>query len=169
VPHIFDDGMVLQRDKPVPPRPTEPKPSPAFDRNNPAAAFNGVIAPFAGLSVKGAIFYQGINNAVGGARPALYTKTFANLIPEWRRTFRDDELPFGICQMVSWGFPAEIEDTEINMVSGAPYIREAQLKAHLAHPDTGFVVAYDLGHIQMHSPYKVPLGERIARWALATQ
>jgi hypothetical protein len=55
------------------------------------------------------------------------------------------------------------------MVSAAPFIREAQLRAHLAWPDTGFVVAYDLGHIQMHSPYKAPLGERIARWALATQ
>ena len=54
------------------------------------------------------------------------------------------------------------------MVSAAPYIREAQLKAHLAYPETGFVAAYDLGHIQMHSPFKVLLGERIARWALAT-
>jgi sialate O-acetylesterase len=55
------------------------------------------------------------------------------------------------------------------MVSAAPYMREAQLKAHLAHRETGFVVACDLGHIQMHSPFKTPLGERLARWALATQ
>jgi sialate O-acetylesterase len=155
--------------KAVPPKPTEPKPSPAVNRNNPGAAYNGIIAPIAGLSVKGAIFYQGINNAVGGARPSLYAKTFTNLIPAWRRTFRDEKLPFGICQMVSWGFPPEVKDTEINMVSSAPYIRESQLTAHRAHPDTGFVVAYDLGHIQMHSPYKTALGERIARWALATQ
>ena len=71
--------------------------------------------------------------------------------------------------MVSWGFPPTIENTEKAMVSSAPYIRESQLKAHKAHPDTGFVVAYDLGHIQMHSPFKTPLGERLARWALATQ
>jgi hypothetical protein len=48
-------------------------PSPAVDRNNPGASYNGVIAPIAGLSIKGAIFYQGIDNAVGGDAPhALY-------------------------------------------------------------------------------------------------
>ncbi|NQU24074.1 MAG: hypothetical protein HQ567_22555 [Candidatus Nealsonbacteria bacterium] len=155
--------------KPIPPKPTEPKPSPAANRNNPGASYNAIIAPLAPFAIKGAIFYQGINNAVGGARPALYTKTFTALIPEWRRTFGDEELPFGICQMVSWGFPPTLDDTESGMVSAAPFIREAQLKAHRAFPETGFVAAYDLGHIQMHSPYKVPLGERIARWALATQ
>ncbi len=151
------------------PKPTEPKPSPAVDRNNPGAAYNGVIAPIAGLSIKGVLFYQGINNSVGGARPSLYRKTFSALIPEWRRTFEDENLPFGIIQMVSWGFPPYMTDLETRMVSSAPYIREAQLQAHLDHDNTGFVCAYDLGHIQMHSPYKAPLGERIARWALATQ
>ena len=155
--------------KPVPPKPTEPKPSPAVNRNNPGASYNAIIAPFAGLSVKGALFYQGINNAVGGARPKLYAKTYTELIPEWRRTFNDPNLPFGICQMVSWGFPPTLDDTERGMNSAAPFIREGQLKAHLANANTGFVVAYDLGHIQMHAPFKVPLGERIARWALATQ
>ena len=155
--------------KTVPPKPTKPRPSPAFDRNNPGAAHNAVLHPISGMAVKGAIFYQGINNAVGGARPAMYAKTFAALIPEWRRVFRDPKLPFGFCQMVSWGFPPKLDETENLMATPAPFIRESQLKAHLAHPDTGFVVAYDLGHIQMHSPYKVPLGERLARWALATQ
>jgi len=162
-------GKLKDEGKTVPPKPTDPKPSPAVNRNNPGASYNAIIAPFARFAVKGALFYQGINNAVGGARPKLYTKTFAALVPEWRRTFRDEALPFGICQMVAWGFPPKIENTEKAMVSSAPYIREAQLKAHLAYPDTGFVVAYDLGHIQMHSPFKTPLGERLARWALATQ
>ncbi len=158
-----------EQGKPIPPKPTEPRPSPAANRNNPGASYNAIIAPIAGLAVKGALFYQGINNAVGGARPGLYARTFAALIPEWRRAFGDPKLPFGIVQMVSWGFPPKIENTETAMVSAAPYIREAQLEAHLAHPDTGFVCAYDLGHIQMHSPFKAPLGERMARWALATQ
>ncbi len=153
----------------IPPKPTAPNPSPAFDRNNPGAAYNAILAPMAGMAVKGAVFYQGINNAVGGARPALYAKTFAAMIPEWQQVFRDAKLPFGICQMVSWGFPPEIDRTEELMASPAPFIRESQLQAHLTRPETGFVVAYDLGHIQMHSPFKVPLGERLARWALATQ
>ena len=39
--------------KPTGERPTEPKPSRAVDRNNPGAAYNAIIQPFAGLSVKG--------------------------------------------------------------------------------------------------------------------
>lgn len=155
--------------KTVPPKPTEPKPSPAVNRNNPAASYNGIIAPFASLNIKGALFYQGINNAVGGARPQLYAKTYSALIPEWRRAFQQPDLPFGMIQMVSWGFPPHMQEVETSLVSAAPYIREAQLKAHLEHPGTGFVCAYDTGHIQMHSPFKTVLGERIARWALATQ
>ncbi|MFT4549562.1 MAG: sialate O-acetylesterase [Pseudoalteromonas tetraodonis] len=155
--------------KPAPDKPTKPKPSPAVNRNNPAAAYNGVIAPFERFNIKGALFYQGINNAVGGARPQLYAKTYTALIPEWRRVFGQAELPFGIIQMVSWGFPPNMQETETSLVSAAPFIREAQLKAHLAHPNTGFVCAYDTGHIQMHSPFKSILGERISRWALATQ
>ena len=167
----WEDRAKKQKEegKTVPPKPTEPKPSPAVNRNNPGASHNGILAPIARFSIKGALFYQGINNAVGAAQPALYAKTYTELIPEWRRTFGDENLPFGICQMVSWGFPPKIEDIERGMESAAPFIREAQLKAHLAHPETGFVAAYDLGHIQKHSPFKTPLGERIARWALATQ
>jgi len=53
------------------------------------------------------------------------------------------------------------------MLHKASGVREAQLKAHLQHKNTGLVCTYDLGHIQMHSPYKRPIGERAARWALA--
>lgn len=151
------------------PKPLEPKASPAANRNNPGASYNGMIAPIAPYTLKGILFYQGINNAVGSASPSVYRQTFGALIPEWRRSFGDENLPFGIIQMVSWGFPPYMTDLETRMVSAAPFIREAQLQAHLDHDNTGFVCAYDLGHIQMHSPYKAPLGERIARWALATQ
>lgn len=49
------------------PKPHDLRPGPAFDRNNPGASFNGMIAPFAGFAIKGAIFNQGFNNALGDA------------------------------------------------------------------------------------------------------
>lgn len=153
--------------KTPPPKPTEPLPSPAINRNNPGASYNAIVAPIAGYTVRGALFYQGINNCVGSPRPGLYRKTFGALIGEWRRVFGDKEMPFGICQTISWGFPADGRNLERDALAAAPYIREAQLKAHLGSENTGLIVTFDLGHIQMHAPYKKPIGERAARWALA--
>ena len=53
------------------------------------------------------------------------------------------------------------------MLHKAAGVREAQANAHQKYNNTGLVCTYDLGHIQMHSPYKRPIGERAARWVLA--
>lgn len=55
------------------------------------------------------------------------------------------------------------------MLDAAPYIREAQLKVARALPDVGFAPAYDQQVPWYHPHKKVQLGERMARWALATQ
>ena len=94
-------------------------------------------------------------------------KTFPLLIPDWRKAFGDTELPFCIVQMTSFGWPVDEDEPEQAMLHKAAGVREAQAKAHRKHNDTGLVCTYDLGHIQMHSPYKRPIGERAARWALA--
>lgn len=134
----------------------------------PGGCFNGLIAPIQRLAIKGVLFYQGENNCVGGqGRPNLYLKTFPALIPDWRQAFHDDDLPFCIVQLSSFGHPDDIDDPEDAMLHKASGIREAQTKARLLHANTGLVCTYDLGHVQMHSPFKRPIGERAARWALA--
>jgi len=151
------------------PKPEDLRPGPAFDRNNPGASYNGMIAAFAGFSVKGAIFNQGYNNALGDARPALYAKTFQAMIRDWRRAFRDEDMPFGIVELTAGGQPQTLENFELRMLDAAPYIREAQFKAYRDLPHVGFACAYDQQVPWYHPHKKVQLGERIARWALATQ
>jgi sialate O-acetylesterase len=139
-----------------------------YRQNFPGGCFNALIAPIQKFRIKGAIFYQGINNCVSsGGRPNLYMKTFPALIPDWRKAFDDPEMPFCIVQMTSFGYPVKEDEPEITVLHKAAGIREAQTKAHLKHKNTGLVCTYDLGHIQMHSPFKKPIGQRAARWALA--
>jgi len=135
----------------------------------PGGCFNGLIAPIRKFAIKGAIFYQGENNCVAGqARPNLYQKTYPALIPDWRKAFSDPDLPFCIVQLCSFGGPDDENEPEVNVLHRAAGVREAQLKAHLQFKNTGIVPTYDLGHVQMHSPFKRPIAERAARWALAT-
>jgi len=151
------------------PKPDDLRPGPAFDRNNPGASYNGMIVPLAGFSVKGAIFNQGYNNALGDARPRLYAKTFQAMIGDWRRTFGDQQMPFGIVELTAGGEPQTLENFELRMIDAAPFIREAQFRAYRELEGVGFACAYDQQVPWYHPHKKVLLGERIARWALATQ
>jgi len=151
----------------APPKPDVPK-TYTYRQSFPGGCFNALIAPIQRFAIKGVLFYQGINNCVGGqGRPNLYMKTFPALIPDWRKAFDDPDLPFCIVQMTSFGWPDDENESEVTMLHKAAGVREAQTNAHLQHGSTGLVCTYDLGHIQMHSPYKRPIGERAARWALA--
>jgi len=151
------------------PKPEDLRPGPAFDRNNPGASYNGMIACLAGFAIKGAIFNQGYNNALGDARPGLYAKCFQAMIRDWRRAFRDGEMPFGIVELTAGGQPQTLDNFELMMIDPAPYIREAQLRASRELPQVGFACAYDQQVPWYHPHKKLQLGERIARWALATQ
>ena len=139
------------------------------DRNNPGASFNGMMGVFGGLTVKGFIFHQGYNNALGDARPNLYEKNLQLMIQEWRRVFRDAALPFGIIELSAGGEPQTLDNFWVQMMDPAPYIREGQLKAYLELSKTGFVSAYD-EQVNWYHPFKkLELGERMARWALGSE
>jgi sialate O-acetylesterase len=152
----------------------EPSPKPVvpetykYTQGFPGGCFNALIAPIQKFSIKGVLFYQGMNNSVGKqANPNLGMKMYSALIPDWRKAFGEKDLPFCMIQMTSWGLPNDVNEPENVMPSKASGTREAQTNAHLQNENTGLVCTYDLGHIQMHSPNKKPIGTRAARWALA--
>ena len=150
------------------PKPTEPNQDPATDRNHPGGSFNGMITPYASLNIRGAIFNQGYNNALGDARPQLYAKVFRTMIQDWRRAFRNEAMPFGIVALTAGGEPQTLANYEERQVDAAPFIREAQAKAWQALEHVGFAPAYDQQVPWYHPHKKYELGERIARWALFT-
>ncbi len=151
------------------PKPVEPSPNPALDRNFPGSSYTGMISVIAGLSVKGAVFHQGYNNAMEDSRPKLYALNFKALIKDWRKAFNDKDLPFGIIEFSAGGAPQTLDNYEVTMIDAAPYIREAQFNAFLNIPNTGYACSYDQQVNWYHPQKKEEAGARMARWALSTQ
>ncbi len=120
--------------------------------------YNGMIAPLQPFAIRGAIWYQGETNVLRKNGLAYYDKMKA-LIEGWRRTWGQD-LPFYFVQIAPWSGrygPGEL-----------PALWEAQV-ASLKIPGTGMVVITDLvDNIKdIHPRSKRPVGDRLARWALA--
>lgn len=151
------------------PKPTEASPNPRFDRNFPGSSYTGMISVFAGLTAKGILFHQGYNNALDDSRPKQYAINFKTLISDWRLTFEDKDFPFGIIEFSAGGEPQTHDNYELRMIDPSPHIREGQFKAFKELSNTGYVCSYDQQVNWYHPQKKVELGERIARWALATQ
>ena len=131
-----------------------PRPYPRGAQNEPTALFNGMIAPLIPYAIKGAIWYQGEENA---SRAAQYQTLFPALIRDWRGRWREGNFPFLFVQLANFqpdqAQPADYEWAEL---------REAQRQT-LSLPNTGMAVAIDLGDPgNIHPRNKQAVGRRLA-------
>ncbi len=155
--------------------PTDLKPGPPMDQNRPGNCYASMIGPLIGLQVKGAIFHQGYNNCFNGTEGTImYRDVFPKMITAWRTAFNDPEMPFGILSLCTEGTVQSLNNYCEMMANPGPYIREAQYQTFLdfhnaGDKNIGFTSTYDLRRRWYHPQLKIPAGERIARWALATQ
>ncbi len=172
VARMEKEGNEIPADRTVP---SDLRPGPAMDQNRPGNCYASMIAPIAGLGVKGVIFHQGYNNCFEGTPGAnLYYQVFPEMITAWRAAFNSPELPFGILSLCTEGPPQTRDNYAEQMANAGPYIREAQYQTFLdfhekGDTNIGFASTYDLRRRWYHPQLKIPAGERIARWALATQ
>jgi sialate O-acetylesterase len=134
------------------------------DKGQPGGMLNGCITPLALCSLKGVLFYQGENNSFTvGWKP--FPKTYPSVISDWREIFRDPQLPFGLVQIAGW---SNRRSMEYDMNHHCNIVREVQFNTWQATPNTGLVVTFDTNSSQgIHPIRKLPVGERLARWALA--
>ncbi|MGC6565021.1 MAG: sialate O-acetylesterase [Akkermansiaceae bacterium] len=131
----------------------------------PAGAFNAMIAPLSGLTIRGALFYQGENNSFGDAW-IPFRETFPAVISDWRKLFQDDELPFGIIQIAGWSTRRSMT---YDMNHHTNVVREQQFLTWRKTPKTGLIVSFDANsNDSIHPGRKYPVGDRSARWALST-
>jgi sialate O-acetylesterase len=172
VARMTKEGKAIPSDRKVP---TELRPGPAADQNRPGNCYASMIAPIAGMAVKGAIFHQGYNNCFDGSEGALmYYHIFPKMITSWRAAFNDPEMAFGILSLCTEGKRQTLDDYVELMANAGPHVREAQYKTFLdfykaGDKNIGYASTFDLRRRWYHPQLKVPAGERIARWALATQ
>lgn len=126
--------------------------NPIQDQHNPTVCFNGMIAPVVGFAIRGVLWYQG--ESITAPRE-LFPRWNERLITGWRKLWNRD-LPFYFVQL------AALENN-----SNSPQVREWQAEA-LKVPNTAMAVTIDIGDQKdVHPHNKAPLGERLARIALA--
>lgn len=130
---------------------------PAGPNMNPSLLYNAMIHPIIGFPLKGAIWYQGENNA---SRAYDYRTLFPTLIRDWRTKW-ENEFPFYWVQLANYKSkdkePADSDWAEL---------REAQTLT-LSLPFTGQAVITDIGEANdIHPRNKQDVGLRLALIAL---
>lgn len=132
----------------------EPRERTVNPQNEPTALYNGMVAPYVQLPIKGVLWYQGESNA---GKPEEYLDLMHALINGWRGIYNDPELPFIYAQLPNFG-DVTYSPTESNWAE----LREAQLKA-LGDPNTAMTVNIGLGEWNdIHPDNKKDVGERMA-------
>lgn len=133
-----------------------PFPASTRPQDQPAALYNGMIAPLLPYPIKGAIWYQGESNA---SRAQQYATLFPNLIKDWRKQWGGDDFPFLFVQLANFNSGGPVDQWA--------YLREAQNKA-LELANTGMAVTIDIGNPDdIHPRNKQDVGARLAQAAQA--
>ncbi len=167
-----DEGKTRPDEK----EPTEPGPSPAVDMNRPGNCYGGQFAPLIGLAFKGVIWHQGYNNAFTDSTRCgeTYAETLTRMIKSWREATGNPDMAFGIIAQETDQEPQTLENFLSGITDNGCLIREAHFKTfdemrEAGDKNIGFAASDDMRRAWYHPQIKIPVGERIARWALATQ
>lgn len=121
----------------------------------PSVLYNGMVAPLIPYTIKGVVWYQGTSNREWANE---YFEQMKALITGWRQHWNRDDLPFYFLQLTAYKY------NDSNLAS---IIRENQLKT-LEIKNTAMCPTMDIGDLNdLHYPYKLPYGLRLANIALA--
>jgi sialate O-acetylesterase len=126
----------------------------------PTVLYEGMLAPIGQLSITGAIWYQGEQNSDRGYE---YRKVLPAMIADWRRLFGQGDFPFYIVSLPAFKHrsPIPVDDTWAET-------RESQAITAATVPRTCLAVTIDTGDPDnIHAKDKAPVGDRLARCALA--
>ena len=133
----------------------------SWDYHRPLLWGNGTFHPILNYTVKGIIYYQGCSNV--GDPAGQYTQRLADLVAQWRRDFKQGDLPFYFVQIAPYYYDNK------NGIDGA-LLREQQFKASKIIPNSGIICTDDLVYPyesqQIHPCQKQQVGERLALQAL---
>ncbi|MGE5488702.1 MAG: sialate O-acetylesterase [bacterium] len=127
----------------------------------PTVLYEGMLKPIAPLAIAGALWYQGEANS---ERAFQYRRLLPAMIADWRKLFGQGDFPFYIA-----GLPAfkQRRDTPVDGDEWTE-LREAQALTVASVPNTCLAVTIDTGEADnIHPREKLPVGDRLARCALA--
>ena len=147
---VLSDSLHAQKSRLQPLAPRKP--------NLPGEAWNGMIYPFVGYSISGALWYQGENNTVSWDG---YSALLTSLIQSWRRNWKAN-FPFYFAQIAPYNYKNK------SIQKGA-LVREAHAQVSLSVENTGMVLTSDLVNDvnNIHPQMKKEVALRLANLALA--
>ena len=126
--------------------------------NLPTSLYNAMIHPLVPYGIRGAIWYQGENNA---SRAYQYRELFPLVIENWRKNWGKD-FPFYFVQLANFK-PVSPEPVDSDWAE----LREAQTRT-LSVANTGMAVIIDKGEANdIHPKDKQAVGHRLALIARA--
>ena len=115
--------------------------------------FNGMVAPYAPMAVRGLLWYQGCADA--GRKPEKYADNLRSLADGWRGAFGNPEMPIYVCRLAPW------KQTWRDIWFAQEEFAAADKNAHL-------VTLSDVGNeYDIHPNDKETVGQRLAAAALA--
>ncbi len=132
-----------------------------WDYLRPLVWGNGTFHPILNYTVKGIIYYQGCSNV--GDPAGQYTRRLADLVAQWRRDFKQGDLPFYFVEIAPYHYD------NVDGDQGAR-LREQQFNAAKLIPNSGIIstndCAYPYEKEQIHPCQKQKVGERLGFMAL---
>lgn len=130
--------------------------------NTPAILFDSMIRPLLPYALRGAIWYQGESNAKSLKKSREYQNILQNMIDDWRRNFRNPQMPFIMVQLAGYG---NKENFFTDSLWGQ--LRESQRAICQNDPFTFMASAIDIGEeTDIHPQNKFDVGKRLAMCAL---
>lgn len=128
-----------------------------FPFNGYSDQYNERLLALAPYTVKGVIWYQGESDCAESIAPH-YAYMFDLMVRDWRRIWRDDDLPFITVQLAYY--------IEYRPDDAWQIVREQQLRASLEGHNIGIVTTGDVGDLNdIHPRDKKTVGKRLARYA----
>lgn len=126
----------------------------AADKFLPSGISNAMVRPLYPMAIRGVVWYQGESNVLWAED---YASLFVEMISQWRKGFRQPELPFYFVQLP--GYDDKRDPSGLNWAK----LREAQTKA-LKLPKVSMIVTMDLGEQNRLHPVasKSEIGRRLA-------
>lgn len=130
---------------------------------DPTVIYNAMIHPLIPMAMRGVLWHQGESNVGKNSyqpgQKLAYYEQMKELIGGWRKVWGQGDFPFYFCEQG----PYRQWDKD-----GLPEHWTAQLAAALFIPNSGVVVATDIGEPwDLHPFDKESVGHRYALWALA--
>ena len=153
------DDPYVQKKMPKTDTAKKGKSDPGLNRNYPSNLYNGMIHPLQPFAVKGAVWYQGENNANSGMTSSVYYRVqLARMVTGWRKAWGQD-FPFYAVQLPNFKTPQIDPVEEYNAWA---MIRESFVHAANNTPDLFTCTMIDLGGAGIHPQNKLDVGIRMA-------